>query len=323
MAASQKEISVSEFFAKNRHLLGFDNPRKAMLVTVKEAVDNALDACEEGAILPDIYVKVRALAETRFKITVRDNGPGIVKKQIEHIFGKLLYGSKFHRMKMSRGQQGIGISAAGMYGLMTTGKPVLIISKVKRRKAHELVLKMDTSKNRAEIVSEVLLGPVIYEIEYDEAADAGVIAQLKVVMLDLRRDRFSWVVSNDYSTRVARKRHGYWRNKVRNQLLAQAAEDAETGTGRHAGLPPGHQREHRPPPRASGEGRAQLPGHRPPQDDLALRRRRHRPDRRRAQGLAVRTEVTRVPQRWHHRRETLSVRCMHLLGCLVAHVSLE
>ncbi|MHC4218526.1 MAG: DNA topoisomerase VI subunit B [Planctomycetota bacterium] len=155
MAAKQREISVSEFFAKNRHLLGFDNPRKAMLITVKEAVDNALDACEEGAILPEIYIKVRPLAETRFKITVRDNGPGIVKKQIEHIFGQLLYGSKFHRMKMSRGQQGIGISAAGMYGLMTTGKPVLIISKTSRRKpAHELLLKIDTTKNKAEVVSD-------------------------------------------------------------------------------------------------------------------------------------------------------------------------
>jgi DNA topoisomerase-6 subunit B len=154
MASKQREISVSEFFAKNRHLLGFDNPRKAMLITVKEAVDNALDACEEGAILPEVRVKVRPLSETRFQVTVRDNGPGIVKKQIEHIFGKLLYGSKFHRMKMSRGQQGIGISAAGMYGLMTTGKPVLIVSKVKGRKAHELVLKMDTSKNRAEVVSD-------------------------------------------------------------------------------------------------------------------------------------------------------------------------
>ncbi|MBT8484840.1 MAG: DNA topoisomerase VI subunit B [Phycisphaerales bacterium] len=155
MAQQQREISVSEFFAKNRHLLGFDNPRKAMLTTVKEAVDNALDACEEGGILPDIHITVLPLTETRFKITVRDNGPGIVRKQIENIFGKLLYGSKFHRMKMSRGQQGIGISAAGMYGLMTTGKPVLIISKTSRRRpAHEIRLKMDTSKNRAEVISD-------------------------------------------------------------------------------------------------------------------------------------------------------------------------
>lgn len=155
MAKMQREISVSEFFAKNRHLLGFDNPRKAMLTTVKEAVDNALDACEEAGILPTIHVHALQLGETRFKITIRDNGPGIVRKQIENIFGKLLYGSKFHRLKMSRGQQGIGISAAGMYGLMTTGQPILIISKTKKNQpAHEVVLKMDTSKNRADVVSE-------------------------------------------------------------------------------------------------------------------------------------------------------------------------
>ena len=155
MASRQREISVSEFFAKNRHLLGFDNPRKALLTTVKEAVDNALDACEEGGILPCITVELLQLAETRFKVTIRDNGPGIVRKQIENIFGKLLYGSKFHRMKMSRGQQGIGISAAGMYGLMTTGQPVVIVSKTgRRRPSHEVVLKMDTARNRAEVISE-------------------------------------------------------------------------------------------------------------------------------------------------------------------------
>ena len=94
------------------------------------------------------------LSESRFKVTIRDNGPGIVRKQIENIFGKLLYGSKFHRMKMSRGQQGIGISAAGMYGLMTTGKPVKIVSKTKRKPAHEVTLKIDTSKNKPEVVSD-------------------------------------------------------------------------------------------------------------------------------------------------------------------------
>lgn len=155
LAKGQREISVSEFFAKNRHLLGFDNPRKALLTAVKEAVDNALDACEEAGILPEIHVRLLQKDESRFKLTIRDNGPGIIRPQIESIFGKLLYGSKFHRMKMSRGQQGIGISAAGMYGLMTTGKPVHIISKTSRRTPpHDVVLKIDTSKNRAEVVSE-------------------------------------------------------------------------------------------------------------------------------------------------------------------------
>ena len=179
LASKQREISVSEFFAKNRHLLGFDNPRKALLTTIKEAVDNSLDACEEAGILPDLLVEIRNVneapgkkaaasgaeaqsaprkapnAEDRYRVIVQDNGPGIVRKQIENIFGKLLYGSKFHRLKMSRGQQGIGISAAGMYGLITTGKPVLITTKTARNKpAHEVLLKMDTSKNKADVVSE-------------------------------------------------------------------------------------------------------------------------------------------------------------------------
>ena len=128
MAAGQRDISVSEFFAKNRHLLGFDNPRKALLTTIKEAVDNSLDACEEAGIIPEIWVHIEAAGTHRFKAGIQDNGPGIVKKQIPLIFGKLLYGSKFHRLRMSRGQQGIGISAAGMYGMLTTGKPVKIQS---------------------------------------------------------------------------------------------------------------------------------------------------------------------------------------------------
>ena len=115
MATKQREISVSEFFTKNRHLLGFDNPAKALLTTVKEAVDNSLDACEEAGILPTLLVEISEISENRFRIAVEDNGPGIVKAQIPKIFAKLLYGSKFHRFKQSRGQQGIGISAAGLY----------------------------------------------------------------------------------------------------------------------------------------------------------------------------------------------------------------
>jgi DNA topoisomerase-6 subunit B len=154
MAAGQRDISVSEFFAKNRHLLGFDNPRKALLTTVKEAVDNALDACEEAGILPEVWVHILATAENRFRVGVQDNGPGIVKQQIPLIFGRLLYGSKFHRLRMSRGQQGIGISAAGMYGLLTTGRPVRIVSKIgKGKPLHYYEIQIDTKRNLPEILN--------------------------------------------------------------------------------------------------------------------------------------------------------------------------
>jgi len=153
MAAKQRAISISEFFAKNRHLLGFDNPRKALLTAVKEAVDNSLDACEEAQILPELLIKIKPVADNKFVLTVRDNGPGIIKQQIPNIFARLLYGSKFHSLKMSRGQQGIGISAAGMYGLLTTGEPVQIISRTNPQKnAHHYHVQIDTAKNRPEVV---------------------------------------------------------------------------------------------------------------------------------------------------------------------------
>jgi DNA topoisomerase-6 subunit B len=153
MAARQRTISISEFFAKNRHLLGFDNPRKALLTAVKEAVDNSLDACEEAHILPELFIETKPLDNKRFVLTVKDNGPGIVKQQIPNIFARLLYGSKFHSLKMSRGQQGIGISAAGMYGLLTTGKPVQIVSRINpKKKAHHYHVQIDTARNRPQVV---------------------------------------------------------------------------------------------------------------------------------------------------------------------------
>jgi len=148
MASRQREISISEFFTKNRHLLGFDSPSKALLTAVKEAVDNSLDACEEAGILPELLVEIRQIASDRFVMAVEDNGPGIVKAQIPKIFGKLLYGSKFHRLKQARGQQGIGISAAAMYGQLTTGKPIVVTSKTgKGRPAHHFEIRIDTRKN--------------------------------------------------------------------------------------------------------------------------------------------------------------------------------
>ncbi len=155
LALKQREISVSEFFTKNRHLLGFDSPAKAILMAVKECVDNSLDATEEMRVLPDIYVEVKQLSENRLKIIIEDNGPGIVKEQIPRVFAKLLYGSKFHSLSQKRGQQGIGVSAAVLYSQLTTGKPAVITSKIGlKQKAHHYWLHIDTVKNEPEIVKE-------------------------------------------------------------------------------------------------------------------------------------------------------------------------
>jgi DNA topoisomerase-6 subunit B len=152
LAKKQKEISVAEFFERNKHILGFGNPTRALITSVKEGVDNALDACEESGILPDIAVEVKNVNEEECIIIIEDNGPGIIKQQIPHIFARLLYGSRFHAVRQSRGQQGIGISAVVLYGQLTTGKHAKIISKIQENQpAVSVELAIDTNKNRGEV----------------------------------------------------------------------------------------------------------------------------------------------------------------------------
>ncbi|MBU0962927.1 MAG: DNA topoisomerase VI subunit B, partial [Nanoarchaeota archaeon] len=122
---------------------------------VKEALDNSLDACDEASILPEILVEIKKLSEDRFKVIVEDNGPGILKQNLPNVFGKLLYGSKFHRLRQSRGQQGIGISAVVLYSQLTTGKPIKIISRIsEKRPAQYYELNIDTAKNEPKILKE-------------------------------------------------------------------------------------------------------------------------------------------------------------------------
>lgn len=158
LASKQREISVAEFFERNRQILGFDNPLRALLTTVKEGVDNALDACEEAKVLPEIRIEISKEGTDRLKVAVEDNGPGILRREIPNVFGRLLYGSRFHANRQSRGQQGIGISAAVLYAGLTTARPTRITSKIAEEEAaHVVELLLDTQRNLPRIVTEDLV----------------------------------------------------------------------------------------------------------------------------------------------------------------------
>src|SRR5438128_2121182 len=155
LAKKQREISISEFFERNKQILGYDSATKALLTAVKEGVDNSLDAGADADILPDILVEVKKIDKDEFIVVVEDNGPGIVKKEVANVFGRLLYGSRFFSRAQRRGQQGLGISGAVMYGQITTGKPTKIRSKVAEQDvAYEIELILDTKKNRPNVVEE-------------------------------------------------------------------------------------------------------------------------------------------------------------------------
>ena len=327
LAKSQRDISVSEFFEKNRHLLGFDNPKKALMTTVKEGVDNALDACEEAGVLPDITVEITrvvdlerfAAADAEYRcgfsgdvivaqdvsgngkaaadassaagvgaapatahregvfqrglfdaeptvgdedgtangsggsgdgaegdgaegdgaegggatngkdagkkgarkrkggiaapaesyvVTIEDNGPGIVVEQVAKIFGKLLYGSKFHRLRQSRGQQGIGISAAGMYGQQTTGRPVKIWTRTAdKRPAHYFEVLLDVKGNKPDV-------PVQETREWDHGRGTRVEIEMKAKYQRGQRSVDTYLactaVANPHVTLRYRDPDGVW-----------------------------------------------------------------------------------------------------------------
>lgn len=156
IASKQKQISISEFFEKNKHFLGFDTLQRAVITAVKEAVDNSLDACEEARILPTIKVEIKKLKGDKLELICQDNGPGIPRNSVENVFGKFLLGSRFHAIRQTRGQQGIGITGVVMYSQLTTGSKTHVISKIKSDSfAVHVDLGLDTRKNKATKSNEI------------------------------------------------------------------------------------------------------------------------------------------------------------------------
>jgi len=153
LARSQRSISIAEFFEKNKQMLGFDSGAKAIVTSIKEGVDNSLDATEEAGILPDIYVELEEVGDY-YRLVIEDNGPGITREQVPRVFGKLLYGSRFHKRTQARGQQGIGISAAVLYSQLTSGKPARVTAKTDRGEARRYELTIDTDANEPEIEAD-------------------------------------------------------------------------------------------------------------------------------------------------------------------------
>ena len=150
------QISPSEFFYSNRDLAGFSNPTRSLYTAVREFVENALDACDQKGILPDVHLTIKAVDPEKpdpkpYILTVKDNGPGVDSKYVPLAFGTILYGSKFG-LKQARGMFGLGATMAILYGQITTNKPVIVKSSTDGKIQDEFELLLDIQKNKPIIV---------------------------------------------------------------------------------------------------------------------------------------------------------------------------
>jgi DNA topoisomerase-6 subunit B len=150
------QISPSEFFYSNRDLAGFSNPTRSLYTAVREFVENALDACDQKGVLPDVHLTIKAVEPEKsdpkpYILTVKDNGPGVGAKHVPLAFGTVLYGSKFG-LKQARGMFGLGATMAILYGQITTNKPVIVKSSTDGKTQDIFELLLDIQKNKPVIV---------------------------------------------------------------------------------------------------------------------------------------------------------------------------
>jgi DNA topoisomerase-6 subunit B len=170
-AKKMRTVNPAQYYRQNLGQLGFGDPEHALVQTIKELTDNSLDACETMGVLPEITVRLTATAKQYevvtnktkdggvrafpiFRVSVEDNGCGVVRGKVAKAFGKVLYGSKFFSFRQSRGQQGLGVHAAIIYGQLTSLEPATIITKTESDPiGYKVVLKIDTEKNAPTVVS--------------------------------------------------------------------------------------------------------------------------------------------------------------------------
>ena len=143
-----KEHSIAEFFKKNRQMLGYAGVVRSLVTVVHEYVTNSIDACEEGSILPDISVQVTQTGDNKYRVRVRDNGPGIPKKFVGRALATILAGTKFHRYVQQRGQQGIGAAGCTLFAQTSTGKPVHAESATANGERYSCSVSIDTLRNK-------------------------------------------------------------------------------------------------------------------------------------------------------------------------------
>ena len=171
-----KELSASEFFRRNKQMLGFSGKIRSLTMVFHELITNSLDAAEEAGIQPEITIDLKRVDKDHYILKHKDNGPGIPKNYITKVYCTMFAGSKFRNIQ-SRGQQGLGCSGCVLLSQMTTGQPARVVSGYRDGddlKGIEMTFKMDVKKNKGLVLKrkpvEVHSTGVLIELQFKDVS---------------------------------------------------------------------------------------------------------------------------------------------------------
>jgi DNA topoisomerase-6 subunit B len=156
-----QSISPSDFFYRNREIAGFSNPSRAIYASVRELLENALDACERQRVPPDIFLRLTEVSTSEgdtsiYILRIEDNGTGLPPEQIPSAFCRVFYGSKY-TLQQARGTFGLGGTITILYGQITTHQPVTVTSST-GGDIHEFTMMIDIERNEPMILKHRVLG---------------------------------------------------------------------------------------------------------------------------------------------------------------------
>jgi DNA topoisomerase-6 subunit B len=119
----------SEFFVDNSALAGFTTER-ILYMAVRELIENSLDSCETGHILPKISLSLKVLdqANDLWIITCEDNGIGVPSDKVPIAVCSFLTSGKYVE-KQQRGLFGVGLKMIAAFSTKDTIHPIKVWSK--------------------------------------------------------------------------------------------------------------------------------------------------------------------------------------------------
>ncbi|MFX0122133.1 MAG: DNA topoisomerase VI subunit B [Candidatus Hodarchaeota archaeon] len=138
--------SAADFFQDNKAIAGFDNTMRVVFTSVRELIENGLDAAERIGNLPEIHVRIQRLKKEEIakllnistfesdekvdfiRLTVRDNGSGVQNEFIPPLFGRVLTGSNYGA-RQSRGRFGLGAKMVLLNAMSSVDLPLIVKSK--------------------------------------------------------------------------------------------------------------------------------------------------------------------------------------------------